>query len=1114
MEQVKTAPYSETQRMELRGLIRLASEIIARYWPMRTFVHHNPLHSLEYLRFDETVKRGRQLLGGNGYLPGDVYRGYVRSGRIRLHHLDGALKPLVRDTHVTLGPRRVAHGEVLRACLTQGLCAPVEEPLDALMEQGPEHHLIETLADHLAPVLKCPSVSERMATAVQEDRMALGRHVTLSRWCDRTLGTEIVDQVNGELIKWCEAFLDEGHATWPMPGREKDFYGAWKSLAGYEWSPCGIADSRRKIAQLSAHPEDVVLDSLEALAIPAEFRQDYLSLQLAALPGWAGFIKWRAEEREYAWQQAYPVGLVKFLAVRLWYARELVQKVCREELGIEGNYRAVSTYMQSHPHAYFLRRERVAGRLSATYAEQVDQLCHGDPGACRASDGMTRASHNGWELLADRYQADFGSRHDRAVRRGAARRLLTLMQVLEVVPSVLIETPPNDLKVLVEWMEAFPETDHGPVWLKAFEAGYHDQLLGKLMSNVRPREVSGGQPHAHSAREGQAHPASPDEGATQAPGLARPQSQSVFCIDVRSEPFRRHLESTGANETYGFAGFFAVFIRYRAWGKEHDTEQFPVIMRARNEVREIPRSYLGHVMPKHESRTKLVHAGHTLLHDLKENVVTPYVMVESLGWFYSLPIVGKTVLPALYHRWTAWLRRLFIPSLSTCVTVDKLTPEETEEMLASEQRALIWKALRGRLGLHGSRVTPEFVEALRRQALNGEGAVEPFLSEAAGRAGLSAEKLTAFVEDLRRHYRIDRRWASAQKERITRTGFTLEEQVLTVDTALRMMGLTQNFARLVLFCAHGSTSENNPFEAALDCGACGGNEGKPNARVIAAMANKTKVMERLKKNGIDIPPDTHFLAGQVDTTTEDVQLFDLEDVPPTHRKDLARLLENLREAGRLTSQERHARFPDAATTLTPDQAASHVRRRSADWSQIRPEWGLSGNASFIIGRRELIKGLNLEGRVFLHSYDYREDPTERLLEVLMTAPQIVAQWINMEHYFSAVDNDVYGGGSKIYHNVVGRVGIMSGPWSDLRLGLAWQTVMNGEVPYHEPMRLLTVIEAPRARIVKLIARHEALQHFYHNEWVHLAAMEPEEGALYRYQPSGQWSRVAPGTGSA
>jgi uncharacterized protein YbcC (UPF0753/DUF2309 family) len=1078
MESIDSSIDIETRRMELRGVVRLAGEVIAQYWPMRTFVHHNPLHSLEYLPFEEAVRRGKQFLGGNGYLPSHLYRSYLRSGRIQLRHLDAALTPLVRDKHLTIGSRTVPHSEVIRACLAEGLCMPIEEPLDAQGDHDPHHQLIKSLASRLVPVLTFPGLHEKIQSIAREDQAALGRWITLSHWCDETLGTQIVGQINSELIKWCEAFLDEGHATWPMPGREKGLYGAWKDLAAQEWSPCGIVDSRRKISRLPEYPEDALLESLDALAIPTELRQDYLSLQLTALPGWAGYIKWRAEEREDAWQRAYPVGLVKFLAIRLWYVRELVQKACHEELGIDGQYQAITAYMQRHTSEYFLRRERVAGRLPAAYAEEVDRLRH--------------QKINGWEGLIDRYRTDVVPRQDRVAWQGAAKRLRGLALALKIDPAALLDSSPTDLKQLVDWMEAFPESDHGPVWLKAFETGYQDQLLGKL---VRARGTS-------------ATPALSDNQA-----FARPHSQSVFCIDVRSEPFRRHLESIGANETYGFAGFFAVFIRYRAWGKEHDTEQFPVIMRAKNEVREIPRSYLAHVVSKHQSRTKMVHAGHTLLHDLKENVVTPYVMVESLGWFYGLPIIGKTLLPSFYHRWTALLRRIFLPPIATTLTVDKLAPAEALEMLAAEQQTTVRKALQERTGLRSSRITPELVEGLRQWALSGEGGADPALMKAATTARLSTEALSTVVDALRQRYEINQRSASRQKERITRTGFTLEEQILTVDTALRMMGLTKHFARLVLFCAHGSTSENNPFESALDCGACGGQEGKPNARVLAMMANNLKVRERLAKNGLEIPSDTHFLGGQVDTTTDDVQLFDLEDAPPTHRADITRLLEDLKEAARLTSQERCTRLPDIATTLPAHKAASHVRQRSVEWSQVRPEWGLSGNTAFIVGRRDLTKALDLEGRVFLHSYDFREDSSNRLLEVLLTAPQVVAQWINMEHYFSAVDNEVYGGGSKIYHNVVGRIGIMSGPWSDLRLGLAWQSVMNGDVPYHEPMRLLTIVEAPLEQLEKLIARHEMLQHFYHNEWVHLVALEPEEGVLYRYRPTGEWARIDEQAGS-
>ena len=1071
MEPLNRALDIESRRMELRGVVRLAGEVIAQYWPMRTFVHHNPLHSLEYLPFEETVRRGKQFMDGSGYLPSCQYRAYYAAGRILQEDLDIALKPLACESQVLIGSQKLTHADVLRACLIEGLCDPIVEPLDTQLPDASQE-LIDSLAKKLLLVMPVRDLSKRIEAIVQDDVADLGRWLTLSHWCDDTLGTQIVRQINEQLIKWCEAFLDEGHATWAMPEREKGLYEAWKMLAAHEWSPCGIADSGRKIAALPNHPEDALLESLDALGIPSHLRQDYLSLQLTALPGWAGFIKWRGEERDYPWQQAYPAGLVKFLAIRLWYARELVQKACREELGIDGRLEAVIDYMRSQPEEYYLRRQRVAGRLPALYAEEVDRLAH--------------QRGTGWSAVLQRYRTEVVPRQQEAARKGMAKRLVALARSFEIDPAALTETSTDILKQVIEWMEAFPESDHGPIWLKALERGYQVNLLTQLR-RPKDRQPTTDASHATSAR---------------------PYSQSVYCIDVRSEPFRRHLESTGAHETYGFAGFFAAFIRYRAWGKEHDTEQFPVIMRAKNEVREIPRSYLDHKVSTHQTRTKWVHAGHTLLHDLKENVVTPYVMVESLGWFYGIPIFGKTLLPSLYRRWTAWMQRLFVPAIATTLTVDKLAPADTAEMVAAEQQAIVRKALQERLGLRSSRMIPALVESLRQHALSGSDEPDQAVLQAAALAGVSKEALVVLTDVLRRQYELNARAASRHKERITRTGFTLEEQTLTVDTALRMMGLTKNFARLVLFCAHGSTSENNPYESALDCGACGGNEGKPNARVLAMMANNPQVRSRLTKNGIEIPSDTHFIAGQMDTTTDTVQLFDLEDVPPTHRADLARLQEDLQEAAELTSEERCARLPDVDQPLAGHQAKAHVRTRSADWSQVRPEWGLSGNAAFIIARRELTKGLDLGGRVFLHSYDYREDPTNRLLEVLLTAPQVVAQWINMEHYFSTTDNDVYGSGSKIYHNVVGRLGIMSGPWSDLRLGLARQTVMNGEVPYHEPMRLLTIIEAPRERIDKLIGRHEVLQHYYHNQWVHLVAFDPGDGVWYRYDPKGMWNVIS------
>jgi uncharacterized protein YbcC (UPF0753/DUF2309 family) len=1057
--------YTDTRRMHLRGLILVAGEIVATYWPMRTFVHHNPLHGLEDLHFNDAVRRARRLLGGEGYLPNETYRDYLRSGRITSDHLDTALAPLVQDKQVTIGTRPVTHAEVLRAHLLHGITAPAEDTLDAVIARHPDRARIRALAVHLSPAVAVPAIRDHMAAEIDGERAGLGRNQTMAAWCDRLLGAELTERIDREMFKWCEAFLDEGHATWPMPERERGFFGAWRWLAAQERSPCGIADSRSKLDALPARPDDALLDSLDALGIPADAWPDYLSHHLTALPGWAGFIKWRSDQADYEWQQVYPVDLLQYLAVRVWYERELVRKVCHESLGLDGHLGVIAADLETHPYRYYLLLERGDGHLPSVYASEIDRIRY----------ARVPAGH--YRDLAERYAAEFGPRHEEIARLAASWRLLTLARALGIDPASLMETAPEELRQPLDWLDGFPEPEHGPVWLNAFEAGYRRAMLEKL----RPRLSEETPPQ------------------TSAQIKTRHQAQAAFCIDVRSESFRRHLEAVGDYDTFGIAGFFTVFIRYRGLGLHHDTDQFPVIMKAKNSVREVIRTYHSQLLAHHEIGSTLLHAGHALLHDLKENVVTPYVAVESIGWFYSLPFIGKTVFTAWYQAWAARLRRIFVPKVATTVTVDKLTREDVDEMLAAEQRSIIRQALQAQFGDRHLNLSLERLEFLRKKALE-----EPMESQHPPKGSLTLEEETVFITDLRTKYRINPADAFARMERITRIGFTHAEQAFTVETALRLVGLTGNFARLVLLCGHGSTSDNNPFEAALDCGACGGQAGKPNARVLASMANRPLVRTELAKHGIVIPPDTYFLAGQHDTTTDQVELFDLEDIPHTHLKDLLRLSRDLEEAGRRNSRERCRRFPEIGVTLSRAKAARQTLRRSGDWSEVRPEWGLSGNSAFLIGRRDLSRGLDLDGRTFLHSYDYRGDATSRLLEIIMTGPQVVGQWINMEHYFSTVDTEVYGSGSKIYHNVVGRFGIMSGPQSDLRTGLAWQTVMAGGKPYHEPMRLLVLIEAPKERISQIIRHHRQLQHLYHGEWVRLVALDPEEKTVYDYNPKRGW----------
>ncbi|MBU6427527.1 MAG: DUF2309 family protein, partial [Cyanobacteria bacterium REEB65] len=384
----------EARRMELRGIVRVAGEVIAQYWPMRTFVHHNPLSGLEHLHFEQAVQLGTRFLGGQGYLSSQTYRGFLRSGRIQMAHLDQALLGRIRSESVRIGGQRVTHGQLLRTCLTHGLSEVSDGAAERPGKDGLDPRWVGALADRLSGAIWSQAVADRVQSIVQADRDALGRFVTLSDWCDRTLGTAIVAQVNDELIKWCEAFLDEDHATWPMPNRELGFYQAWRSLAIHQWAPCGIPDSRAKILALPEDPEDAVLESLDILGIPDDLRQDYLALQLTALPGWSGFIKWRAEQRDYAWQRAYPISLVKLLAVRLWYARELSQLACRHPLGIRASYGDAVEFMQANPHEYFLRKESVAGRLPAYHAERAGRLQAG-----RRDD---------WQALAEHLQQDQG----------------------------------------------------------------------------------------------------------------------------------------------------------------------------------------------------------------------------------------------------------------------------------------------------------------------------------------------------------------------------------------------------------------------------------------------------------------------------------------------------------------------------------------------------------------------------------------------------------------------------------------------------------------------------------------------------------------------------------
>ncbi|WP_254763648.1 DUF2309 domain-containing protein [Natrinema marinum] len=332
-----------------------------------------------------------------------------------------------------------------------------------------------------------------------------------------------------------------------------------------------------------------------------------------------------------------------------------------------------------------------------------------------------------------------------------------------------------------------------------------------------------------------------------------------------------------------------------------------------------------------------------------------------------------------------------------------------------------------------------------------------------------------------------------------REGLMLEEKVEYAQTAFELMGW-EEFARLVVFTGHTSETTNNPFDSSLDCGACAGNPGGPNARVLAAICNDEEVRDELRDHGIDIPADTVFLAAEHNTTTDEITLFD-DEVPEGHQADVAQLRDDLAQAQDRATAERTESMTDGT-----DDSVRETQRRAADWAETRPEWGLAGNASFVIGPRELTAGDSLDGRTFLHSYDWQTDPEGEALEAIMAGPLVVTQWINNQYYFATVDNAVYGSGSKVTQNPVGNVGVFQGNGGDLMTGLPLQSLYaDAEQPHHQPLRLTAVIHAPVDQVTEILREHDQLVQLLDNGWIQLTVVDPEQDdAPFHYQADLEW----------
>ncbi|MFM9912780.1 MAG: YbcC family protein [Methylophilaceae bacterium] len=330
------------------------------------------------------------------------------------------------------------------------------------------------------------------------------------------------------------------------------------------------------------------------------------------------------------------------------------------------------------------------------------------------------------------------------------------------------------------------------------------------------------------------------------------------------------------------------------------------------------------------------------------------------------------------------------------------------------------------------------------------------------------------------------------------------DRINIAANVLHAMGLKSRFASLVLLVGHGSQSRNNPLASALDCGACCGQTGEVNARVLASILNNSMVREGLLAHGIQIPQNTVFVAALHNTTTEELEWFD-QDLLPEFVHPSINILE--KTFARALDQVRRERAP--LLQIDPQQDAKNLlnafQKRASDSAQTRPEWGLAGNASFIIGPRKSTRCLKLDGRSFLHDYDASQDDDGSILELLMTAPMLVTHWINWQYHSSTCEPTYFGSGNKVLHNVVGgHIGVFEGNGGDLRIGLSKQSLHDGQKCVHEPLRLTVAIAAPKERIEVVITKHKVLQELVDNGWLHLWHFQ--DGTVSRFNQM-QWQSL-------
>jgi uncharacterized protein YbcC (UPF0753/DUF2309 family) len=947
--------------MSILEKLENVQNIIPSYWPIGSFIHHNPLKGFEHLHFKDGVKEAKNIFGGKVYMDPIYYINLFNEGKID--------KDIFEDN-------------LLYALKQRGLEKYFHFAEKYFLEVSQNWNSIKNILLLDENSIDIELYNYHREKSIYQDRdkwyQSLTKKMTMYELHDALFGTNIKESVHKNTIEYISRFLDEDQTTMEMPNRNLGMFETFKLYEDMDYKRTSV---------------EYVEYALEKLGI--KNKQNYLLTKLLKLHGWAGFIKYRSNDNDYFAQQKHPSSLIDFIAVGLYYELKYLENRkfnCQD---------TIDGYFINNQSETIIKILKYKDSLPGEYVDRIE-------------------NKQSYDKILDRY---------------IVNKLNFDTLRIQYLDKQLHDDD-IDLVHLSELISAFRE-EEGYIWVKSLEDTYIKNYV--------------------------------DDFTEQNPKEEQALASATFCLDVRSEVIRRHVEAKGDYQTYGAGGFLGIPLAFVEFDKAHEQFLAPAIVKPTNVVFELPKESSD----EYKSKKGINKTTKKVLSDLKNNPYTPYIMVEAIGWLFGINLFGKTFAPQKTNK---LFKKFKAEKPKTTYTIDKLSDDEIDFYINKLHTTIIRNLLESK-DKHD--YTKEEIDEIWRHLV-------------------FEEKLTivlphTIIDKLQHSFQITPKDYEYQRNKLQMVGFTLEEKVMYLQKYLTMIGQVNNFPEFVTIIGHGSVSDNNPFESALDCGACGGNISLPNTRALCMIANDIKVREAIKNDhGIEIPENTKFIPGFHLTTTDEITFYDTDVLSAMQLQKFEQVALDFNAASQTARTERGEKLP-----FTNNDA--DMMKRTTDWSEPRPEWGLAKNMGVFAGPRKSVKHLNLDNRFFMHSYDHSIDNKDAdILTRIFNGPLVVGEWINLEHYFSTVDNDIYGAGSKVYHNIVSKIGVYSGNYSDLKIGLPTQSVELEGKAYHEPIRLLTFMEAP-LDIVGQAVENSIAKEFILNEWIRPVIIDKDAKKVYSYE---------------